>query len=152
FRYYRYNRREHNVTLREIADTFLFQFFTQGLRCSDVQFLRWSHFKLINDVLYLDYIMIKTKKEMRLNMTYMALKMLNIPLFRLCPEIEDKIFNLEKQRTKLLQTKKSPMTRDIDEQIYSIYSAAIEELSKGKFRNHFVSIFLNMMILKTIKT
>ncbi|MFV8373175.1 tyrosine-type recombinase/integrase [Flavobacterium sp. LB2P74] len=94
-RNFKYNKRESDITLNEIATIFLFQFFTQGLRCSDVQLLRWSSFSIINDVVQLDYTMFKTKKGMTLNLTPMALKMLNYPLFRLIPTLKEQIAIIE---------------------------------------------------------
>ena len=94
-RNFKYNKRENDLTLNEIATIFLFQFFTQGLRCSDIQLLRWSSFSINNGVVQLDYTMFKTKKGMTLNLTPMALKMLNYPLFRLIPTLKDQIETIE---------------------------------------------------------
>ncbi|MDR6844813.1 tyrosine-type recombinase/integrase [Flavobacterium granuli] len=84
-----------NINLNEVRNIFLFQFFSQGLRSSDVILLRWSNFQIQNDVIKIDYTQFKTKKGMTLILTPMALKMLNNPLFRLVPTLKEQIEDIE---------------------------------------------------------
>jgi integrase len=84
-----------NITLNEIRNIFLFQFFTQGLRSSDAILLRWSNFQIQNDILRIDYTQFKTKKGMTLILTTMALKMLNYPLFKIYPNLESELKDIE---------------------------------------------------------
>lgn len=127
-----YNRRfrEHFITLRELANTFLFQLFTQGLRCSDVQLLRWSNFKFENGRMYLEYTMYKTKKGMRVSLSPLAMRMLEIPLLQVMPDAEHEIFSLEP----------SGEYHMLD--LYQVYCKYIQQLSRGKYRNDFVFHFL----------
>lgn len=86
------------VTLEEFRDIFLFQLFTQGLRCSDVQLLRWSDFKSVDGVILMDYVQYKTKKPMRLKMTLIGLKMLNARLDKLDESFSHKLWLLEEKK------------------------------------------------------
>jgi integrase len=101
-RNFRYNKRESDITLNEIASIFLFQLFTQGLRCSDVQLLRWSSFSVVDGIIYMSYTMFKTKKGMTLQLTPIALKMLNYPLFRFIPTLEAEIEDIELRKLDLI--------------------------------------------------
>lgn len=87
-----------NVSLEEFRDIFLFQLFTQGLRCSDVQLLRWSDFSSVDGVIILDYTQYKTKKIMRLKLTLIALKMLNRRLYKVDENFESKLWVLDEKR------------------------------------------------------
>ncbi|MNQ29871.1 site-specific tyrosine recombinase XerD [compost metagenome] len=125
-----------NINLNEIRNIFLFQFFTQGLRSSDVILLRWSNFQIKNDSIKIDYVMFKTKKGMSLNLTYMALKMLNYPLFRIYPNLENEINEIELRKldyieqiekfSKLLTEDNQEMTQVIQ------LAATIDENYKAK--------------------
>lgn len=92
----RYNNLD--VSLEEFRDIFLFQLFSQGLRCSDVQLLRWSDFKLIEGMLIMEYTQYKTKKKMRLRLTLIALKMLSSRLSKINPNFKDEFEKLEYSR------------------------------------------------------
>jgi integrase len=86
------------VSLEEFRDIFLFQLFTQGLRCSDVQLLRWSDFKSVDGVILMDYTQYKTKKPMRLKMTLIGLKMLNARLDKLDESFNHNLWLLEEKK------------------------------------------------------
>ncbi|WP_405377523.1 tyrosine-type recombinase/integrase [Nonlabens sp. Asnod3-A02] len=87
-----------NVSIGEFRDIFLFQLFSQGLRCSDVQLLRWSDLKSLNGAIIMEYTQYKTKKKMRLRLTLIALKQLNSRLVKLDKEFNSKLFKLEALR------------------------------------------------------
>ncbi|WP_405327690.1 tyrosine-type recombinase/integrase [Leeuwenhoekiella sp. LLG6367-2.1] len=96
------------VCIEEFRDIFLFQLFTQGLRCSDVQLLRWGDFKSVEGSLIMEYTQYKTKKKMRLRLTLIALKMLNSRLSKLDNTFSDKIQSLERKREiRLINLKKT---------------------------------------------
>ncbi|KOS05045.1 hypothetical protein AM493_02595 [Flavobacterium akiainvivens] len=132
-RKHHYNRRfrVNELTLREVANVFLFQLFTQGLRCSDVQFLRWRNFKFENGKMYLEYTMYKTKKGMKVSLSYIALKMIELQVIRFMPQAEDEIYSLNQ------------LDENYAEDIYKIYSKYIEQLSLSEQRNSFVFHFFN---------
>lgn len=145
-RKFHYNTRLHDLTLKEIAHTFLFQLFTQGLRCSDVQFLRWRNFKMVGDTLFIDYIMFKTKKEMSVNLTYLSLKMLEIPIIKFASNIEDELDVYERLKLDILKSKSPKMhiqISDVESDAYKVYVKYIMELATGDKRNDFVFHFLN---------
>lgn len=129
-RKFHYNRRLHDLTLREVANTFLFQLFTQGLRCSDVQLLRWRNFKFESDKMYLEYTMYKTKKGMKVGLSPLALRMIEIQILRFRPDSESEIYALQQSDPNYQQ------------QIYGVYCKYIEQLSRGEQRNSFVFQYL----------
>jgi len=86
------------IQLDEISSIFLFQIFTQGLRCNDVQLLRWSNFSVINNIITIDYTQFKTKKVLQVNLTLFICKMLDHRLFKIYPNLKEEIEKIEARR------------------------------------------------------
>lgn len=73
-----YSRRnDSKVSLSEINQIFLFQLFAQGMRVSDVLLLRWSHFRVTKNGVFIDYVMRKTKKEISVFLNEVAMQLLH---------------------------------------------------------------------------
>lgn len=104
FTEFRKTKSKHpRIQLGEISSIFLFQIFTQGLRCNDVQLLRWNNFSITNNIITIDYIQFKTKKSLQMNLTSIGCKMLNHRLFKIYPNLKEEIEKIESRREEYVE-------------------------------------------------
>lgn len=133
YRKKRYN--SLNVSIEEFRDIFLFQLFSQGLRCSDVQLLRWSNFKTVNGAIILEYTQYKTKKKMRLKLTLIALKQLVSRISKVDKNFKEKLWVLEDKRERfkqLLDTTETMEKERLDEKERTKVLKALKKLQNDK--------------------
>jgi len=122
------------VSLEEYRDIFIFQLNMQGMRCSDMQLLRWKNLKVINGLLMCNFSMFKTGKEMTMVVTPLALQNMRYSIYNIAPELENIIVkHEEKKKQILLDASKFDDKKDIDkinnaEDKYSNISAEIYKL------------------------
>tara|TARA_R100000935_G_scaffold58415_2_gene95362 strand:+ start:38657 stop:40168 length:1512 start_codon:yes stop_codon:yes gene_type:complete len=132
-----------NISIDEFRDIFLFQLFSQGLRCSDVQLLRWSNFKTVDGAIILEYTQYKTKKQMRLKLTLIALKQLNSKLLKLDKNFESKLWEYESKRERfkeLLDTTEKMEQERLNEKERNKLADAIKKM-QGIPNNDVLSIY-----------
>lgn len=79
--------------LDDIRNYFLFQVMSQGIRVSDLITLRWSHFKLVNDVWRINKVMVKTKQPISIMVNDKMTSIMSNYILRYSNE-----FNEEKQK------------------------------------------------------
>lgn len=94
----RYNSLD--IPLKEIANTFLFQLFSQGMRVSDMILLKWANITYNNNDIIIEYNQFKTQKPMRAKLTLFTLKLLNNRLLKYDTKLtsELKYYEIEKAR------------------------------------------------------
>jgi len=91
------------IQLDEVANIFLFQIFTQGLRCTDVQLLRWNNLSVKKETIEVNYKQYKTKKVLQIKLTPLTCKMLNHRLFNIYPSLKEEIHLLSLERERILE-------------------------------------------------
>ena len=112
--WYGYKRYRRFVSLEEISTIFLFQFNMQGMRCSDMQLLRWSNFNIKDGLLICHYTMRKTGKEMAIRLTPFALECMRFAIFNLIPKIEEVYDGFLEQKNKIIEGKTKEGLTDED--------------------------------------
>jgi integrase len=150
--WYGYKKYRRFVSLEEIATIFLFQFNMQGMRCSDMQLLRWSNFKIKDGLLMCNYTMRKTGKEMTIRITPFALECMRYSIFYLIPEIEEIYLGFLEKKNEIVEGKTKEELTDIDKKeleklnvgIYEYLGVSVHHYAKElDYRNQFVFPFLN---------
>jgi len=148
--HYNYSSDKRFVSYDEIASIFLFQFNMQGMRCSDMQLLRWSNFKIKNGLLLCDYSMIKTGKEMTITLTPFALECMKYSIFNLIPRMEEDYNEIKLSKENILNRKEEPSDKNIkaieelNVKLYKFMGAGVHLYSTNdKYKNQFVFPFLS---------
>jgi site-specific recombinase XerD len=146
------------VSLEELRDIFLFQFNMQGMRCSDMQLLRWNNFKVVEGLLVCNYVMRKTGKEMTITVTPFALQNMRYSIYDIVPQLEKDVQELENQKKLILQAIKELdkekdsskvdaleiVFTDVSAKIYKTLATAVFHfLNENIHKNNFTFPFLN---------
>lgn len=117
--WYGYKRYRRFISYHEIGRIFLFQFNMQGMRCSDMQLLRWSDFRIKDGVLFINYTMRKTGKEMVIHLTPFALDCMTYSIISLIPKLHKNYNEFEDRKTKVIGNSKK-LTKKQKKQIIEI--------------------------------
>lgn len=148
--WYGYRKYRRFIPLYEIASIFLFQFNMQGMRCSDMQLLRWSNFKIHEGLLLCNYTMRKTGKEMTITLTPFALECMKYSIFQLIPKVIEMYDKLQKKKDKILKGKDkldmidTKKLENVRVEMYELLGVSVHLYGKeDKWKNLFVFPFLN---------
>lgn len=148
--WYGYKKHKRFIPLLEIASIFLFQFNMQGMRCSDMQLLRWSNFKIKEGLLLCNYTMRKTGKEMTITLTPFALECMKYSIFQLVPKVIEMYDDLRKKKEKILNGKDklddvdTKKLEEVSVNMYKLLGAAVHLFTtQDEKKNLFVFPFLN---------
>ena len=69
-------KRHHSLSINDVRNFFLFQFFSHGLRVSDLMTLRWNNININGDEIRIRKIMLKTKNSINILIYYQPLLIL----------------------------------------------------------------------------
>jgi len=109
------NKRYTSIhSLNDIRNYFLFQFFSQGIRVSDLITLRWSHFvRSQGDHLKIEKIMVKTQELIKVLVNQSLTTIISEYIIRYKELLQEEIIQLNNVNREL-ESKREIVNRDID--------------------------------------